>query len=200
MWRRKNETLTDFRARKNAIEVARRDRDRDAFNAQRRDHYSRNKDKIRAKNLIWRHKPEVNDVLNSKQRVRNKTPQYRAMRRRMRKSKQEADLNFRLKQALRSRLHSALKGLTRSASTMKLIGCDTGFLRLYIEARFEPWMNWANWGEWHIDHIIPCAEFDLTKPEQQRQCFHYTNLRPLRAEDNHRWRNKRPMIHQPEIL
>jgi hypothetical protein len=44
-------------------------------------------------------------------------------------------------------------------------------------------MNWGNHGKygWHIDHIKPCASFDLTKPEHQRECFHYTNLQPLWA-------------------
>jgi ribosomal protein L40E len=35
-----------------------------------------------------------------------------------------------------------------------------------------------------MDHIIPCISFDLTKEEEQRKCFHYTNLRPLWAVDN----------------
>lgn len=39
-------------------------------------------------------------------------------------------------------------------------------------------------GEWHIDHIKPCASFDLTDPEEQKECFHYTNLQPLWAKDN----------------
>jgi hypothetical protein len=38
--------------------------------------------------------------------------------------------------------------------------------------------------EYHIDHIIPCASFDLTKPEDQAKCFHYTNLQPLWASEN----------------
>ena len=41
-----------------------------------------------------------------------------------------------------------------------------------------------NYGKWHIDHIIECHRFDLTKPEEQRKCFHYSNQRPLWAIDN----------------
>ena len=37
---------------------------------------------------------------------------------------------------------------------------------------------------WHIDHIKPCASFDLTDPKQQQQCFHYSNLQPLWWYDN----------------
>ena len=41
-------------------------------------------------------------------------------------------------------------------------------------------MTWENHGEvWEIDHINPCASFDLTDIKQQKQCFHYTNLQPL---------------------
>jgi hypothetical protein len=41
-------------------------------------------------------------------------------------------------------------------------------------------MNWDNHGIiWEIDHIKPCASFDLSDIEQQKQCFHYTNLQPL---------------------
>lgn len=49
-------------------------------------------------------------------------------------------------------------------------------------------MSWDNYGrggrKWQIDHIKPCAYFDLTKPEDQRKCFHYSNLQPLWQKDN----------------
>ena len=49
-------------------------------------------------------------------------------------------------------------------------------------------MSWDNHGKgkgkWHIDHIRPCASFDLTDLEQQKECFNYSNLQPLWSEDN----------------
>ena len=53
-------------------------------------------------------------------------------------------------------------------------------------------MTWKNHGlkGWHIDHIIPCAAFDLTKEEEQKKCFHYSNLQPLWWIDNLKKSNK----------
>ena len=45
-------------------------------------------------------------------------------------------------------------------------------------------MSWGNYGKWHVDHIRPCASFNLVNEEEQKKCFHYTNLQPLWAKDN----------------
>ena len=67
---------------------------------------------------------------------------------------------------------------------MDLVGCSIPELRKRLTQQFLPGMTWDNYGKWHIDHIRPCASFDLTDPEQQKQCFHYSNLQPLWAADN----------------
>jgi len=101
------------------------------------------------------------------------------------------NINLRLSSCLRKRIHSVLKGKSKSSSTMDLIGCSIDYLKIHLEKLFQEGMTWENYGrgyknkkEWHIDHIIPCAKFDLTKPEEQRKCFHYSNLQPLWAIDN----------------
>ncbi|WP_323041065.1 hypothetical protein [Gemmobacter sp.] len=87
---------------------------------------------------------------------------------------------------LRVRVGDALKnnGARKAAKTMELIGCTIEHLMAHLERQFQPGMTWANQGEWHIDHIRPCASFDLTDPELQRHCFHWSNLQPLWAAEN----------------
>ena len=80
---------------------------------------------------------------------------------------------------LRRRLRDFVKSAERKESTQQMVDCSWNELRQHIERQFKPGMSWANYGEWHIDHIVPCAYFDLTKAEERRRCFHFSNLRPL---------------------
>jgi len=107
-----------------------------------------------------------------------------AKHREWQKNKLLNDSNFKLKRNLRKRIWEALKNNIKSDSTMKLLGCSIEEFKKYIEKKFEDGMNWDNYGVWHIDHIIACANFDLSDPEQQRICFHYTNLQPMWGEHN----------------
>jgi len=96
----------------------------------------------------------------------------------------QTDVNFRMVNNLRRRLGNALNGHTKSASTMELLGCTARQCNAHLESQFAVGMSWDNRAEWHIDHIRPCASFDLSLPEHQRACFHYSNLQPLWARDN----------------
>ncbi|NCA30812.1 MAG: HNH endonuclease, partial [Chitinophagia bacterium] len=73
-----------------------------------------------------------------------------------------------------------------SNRTSELLGCSLQDFKLYIESLWTKGMNWNNYGKfgWHLDHIQPCASFDLTDPSQQKKCFHYSNIQPLWAKDN----------------
>lgn len=97
----------------------------------------------------------------------------------------KADPQFRISRTCRFRIWKTLRGLRKPSGSSDLVGCTWQELVEYIQSKFEPWMTWDNYGsKWHVDHIKPCAAFDLSDEKQQQACFHYTNLRPLRAVDN----------------
>ena len=112
------------------------------------------------------------------------------------KDKRINNSQFQIANNLRSRLGKALNGICKSAKTLQLLGCTIHDLKYHLESKFTSGMNWYNYGRrcntitWEIDHIIPCSYFDLTNPNEQKKCFHYSNLQPLWASDNVRKSNK----------
>jgi len=77
----------------------------------------------------------------------------------------------------------------KKKTTEELTGCSFKELVSHIEAQFTKGMSWDVFlckgrKGIHIDHIMPCDSFDLTKESEQKKCFHYTNLQPLWAFDN----------------
>lgn len=102
------------------------------------------------------------------------------------KIRRDNDMQFKMATALRNRLWALIGPIRKFESlTLKLKSAD---LVIHLERHCLPGMTWANHGngpnKWHIDHIVPCASFDLTKPDQIRACFSLSNLRPLWAKDN----------------
>jgi hypothetical protein len=98
------------------------------------------------------------------------------------KKRLKEDPVFKLKETLRKRLYDLLiKNKTPKVySSSTLLGCSVDECKHHLEQQFKPEMTWENHGKiWEIDHIVPCSKFDLTDIEQQKQCFHYTNLQPL---------------------
>jgi hypothetical protein len=96
------------------------------------------------------------------------------------------DAAFRILCALRARLWDAIKRrqVVKNQTTLSFLGCGIETLCEHLESQFSPGMSWENYGQWHIDHIRPCASFDLSKESHQRQCFHWSNLQPLWGPDN----------------
>lgn len=102
------------------------------------------------------------------------------------KNRKLTDPEFKIMKTLRSRVGTALKtqNSNKNNKTIDLLGCSVSFLKEYLEANFKDGMSWDNHGQWHIDHIKPCASFNLLQEEEQKNCFHYTNLQPLWAAEN----------------
>jgi hypothetical protein len=98
-----------------------------------------------------------------------------------RDKKYKDDIEHKLLITIRARIGKALKYNLKSKNTKKLIGCSVEQLKQHLENQFREGMNWNNHSQfgWHIDHIIPCSEFDLSKEDEQCKCFHYSNMQPL---------------------
>lgn len=112
----------------------------------------------------------------------------RARNRKYNNIKSATDIEFRILKNLRSRTRFALKkwDTVKSDTTEKLLGCSVSNFKIYFTSLFTDGMSWELFmsGEIHIDHKKPCCEFDLTNEQEQRECFHYTNLQPLWWVDN----------------
>lgn len=106
------------------------------------------------------------------------------------KWRRDHDPVYRIKKTIRTRVWNALKGIYKCKHTEELVGCSFIELKQKIESKFTDGMSWNNYGKWHLDHIIPCSAFNLTKKTEQKRCFNYTNLQPLWAADNLRKNSK----------
>jgi hypothetical protein len=142
-------------------------------------------EEIKIRQEVYHKNPENREKINKTMREwYNKNKIYR---RNKIKDKLGKNLGFKLSIILRCRINNAIKSQkfkkTRKTGNIdNLIGCTVVELKNYIESKFLPTMTWENYGKyWHIDHIIPCNSFDLTNEEDQKKCFHYTNMQPLFA-------------------
>lgn len=103
------------------------------------------------------------------------------------KKKQMENPNYQIKYVLRSNLKNRLIKANESKedTTLNYVGCTVDFFKKWIEHNFDKNMSWENRGKyWHIDHIMPCASYDLSNQEEIYKCYNWTNLRPLYKKDN----------------
>ena len=106
------------------------------------------------------------------------------------------DPKFRLLCNLRGRIREAIHNNVKSAPTKQLLGRTIEHLKIHLQKTavangyvdFD--INNYSSKEYHIDHILPCDSFDMSRESEQRKCFHYTNLQILTAEENIKKGNK----------
>ena len=139
-------------------------------------YYQRNKETIKSKVAVW--------CKANHDRLLDRMRRYN-------KERRQRDINYRLICCLRKRITGCLARYRSGIAVnhqhaRELIGCSMEELKKHLEHRFIPGMSWENYGVkgWHMDHIVPCCQFNMLDPFQVKQCFHYTNMQPLWAIDN----------------
>ena len=97
------------------------------------------------------------------------------------RTRRQNDIEFKIYSNIQSRIYSALKSNNnKKDSTLNIIDCSIEFYKNWLEFQFNENMNWNNHGEyWHIDHVKPCASFDLLDDNQIKDCFSWKNVRPI---------------------
>jgi hypothetical protein len=153
--------------------------------------YKENSDKAKATSIKWqKENPDKLWQVRNKEKQNEKCKKYnknnRAKIQAQKTERYNSDPEFNIATRLRGRLGIALRaqGTNKAGRTEELVGLPFEELKKYIESLFVDGMTWENRKLWDIDHIKPVSSFDLTNPEEQKKCFHYTNLQPLWKEDN----------------
>lgn len=170
-----------------------RDQNRELLRRQAMERYWKNHDHIRAQaRESYRRNPKR--VLTKEQKIasRERTKRYRVRHAEhlkfIERERLNSDTAYAFARLLRSRVGKAVKEqyAKKAFKTMDLIGCTVSRLLAHLESQFLSGMTWENHGRsgWHIDHILPCAAFDLSRPDHQKKCFHYSNLRPAWSHHN----------------
>ena len=158
----------------------------------RKEKWNKDLEGNRLKQREWANKHFENEKNKEKRRKRSKAKRekniqhYRTYANKYQREKAKKDPNFRLARNLRKRFANAIKGTNyKKISALELCGCEIDFLKKYLESQFIEGMTWENYGKkWQIDHRLPVCSFDLSKLENQKACFHYSNLQPLWSRDN----------------
>jgi len=130
-------------------------------------------EKSRLRTRQW-HKDNKEKVNQYRKNKRNNNPEFKIL----------SNLRKRLSFLLRKQINS------KTQQTIKYIGCSIEDIMIHLKNKYKEGMSFENYGEWHIDHILPCYSFDLSKEENLYKCFNYENLQPLWAKENREKSNK----------
>lgn len=150
-----------------------------------RGYRERNGDKIKAYGKKRRQRDSVAIKQYNKLYRESHKEQIREYQREYLREKLKNNIQFRITQNVRGRVRAMISRGYKNSSALELLGCSVPEYIAYIDSKLSPEMSWDNYGKvWTIDHIRPCRSFDLTVPEQQRECFNYKNTQPLLWNEN----------------
>lgn len=128
-----------------------------------------NRERKKAYNLAW-------NKANPEQARRHQ----RAHERRRRQSDPVYAMAERIGASIRQSLING--GYTKRNRVSEILGCSFDAFATHIERQFQRGMSWANRAQWHLDHIVPISS--ARSEDDVIRLHHFTNLRPLWAQEN----------------
>jgi hypothetical protein len=147
-------------------------------------HTLKHRDELNLKSRQW--------YLNNPDKVKQGRNNNKTKRNQQRKERRKTDVKYRLIELCRHRQYLTLNGNIKSAHTIELIGCSIEFFKNYLFTKFHnDYPKVALYlPACEMHHIVKCSDFNMSDPEQQRKCFHYTNVK-LMLKADHRDLHKR---------
>lgn len=119
----------------------------------------------------------------NRDKIKKYNTQNQEYKRNWAQTQRQTNIQFRLKENIRSRIYLALQ--FRKDSSEEILGCSIEEYIVYLEQQFDKNMSWDNYGiYWEIDHINPISKFDLTNVNEVKICFNYKNTQPLSINEN----------------
>ena len=109
------------------------------------------------------------------------------------KKRELLDTSYKLLRRIRDRHSKAVKsaGKLKNFRSTDLLGCDSLYLKKYIQIQFKKEMSWDNYGLiWNIDHIYPLSRVNWDDIYEKSKYCHYSNLQPMFIIDNIKKGNK----------
>jgi hypothetical protein len=191
----KNESENYYNDNKEKILLEKKDyydKNGQLIKEKRKEYVNNNLEKVKITTNNSYHKNKIKyRETQKKYRINNKG-KIRDIQNKIARNKYSLDPTYKLKSRIKNVLYYALKSisLVKKNRTHEILGCSYSELKLYLESKFESWMNWNNHGlyngelnhGWDIDHIIPLS---IAKTEDDViKLNHYTNLQPLCSKIN----------------
>lgn len=149
----------------------------------------KNKRKEYSKNYYIENKEYfLNYIQNNKiefkkyQKEYNSRPEVIQQRNIKQRERYQNDIQYRLRCIYRARIYQAFKeqGLRKPNKSIRLLDISSQDYQIFLESQFLPPFDWNNQDKvWEIDHIKSISSFDLRDLEQVKECFHYSNTRPI---------------------
>ena len=188
---------------KKVYDMEYRQKNKILIKSKRSEYYQKNKKevdkknleyKIKNKNTIDKYQSEYRE--NNKDSIKKYQKEYREKNRNKRNSynseRKKNDIIYKISVQIRLAILTSFRrgGFSKKSKTNEILGCSFEEFKIYLESKFESWMDWNNRGlyngefnfGWDIDHIIPLSAAE--KEEDLYKLNHYTNLQPLCSKIN----------------